>query len=210
MVFTLTNLIKTFGLHWAYIKMLRELNISHMREPNFPEAISENIIKFFLIKHKKHTVTWECTKGDLLSDEEGKIECKCFTSKGPISFTPSSDWNVIYFLDARNWFEHKFIIYRLGWSMKSSEWQNLEINKNKEPKTFGGQIKTGRRPRICWNDLHPQISSSCEKVFEGNFQGIYQLHEPQLEPKLHSPPTCTDDNQQSSVEVCNSEETPEN
>ena len=103
----------------------------------------------------------------------------------------------------------KFIIYRLAWTMKSTEWQNLEINKNKEPKTFGEQIKTGRRPRICWNDLHPQISNSCEKVFEGNFQDIYRLRAPQLVPKLHSLPTCTDDNQQLMTEVCNSEETPE-
>jgi hypothetical protein len=43
--------------------------------------------------------------------KRGFQECKCFTSDGPLSFTPSSNWDVIYFLDARDWLNDNFILY---------------------------------------------------------------------------------------------------
>lgn len=172
MVYSWDSLRKRFYLHREYVSITKEMNLG-IRLPNIPEDISENIIKFFLIFHKKQKVIWECP-GDLSCDHEGKIECKCFTSEGPISFTPSSKWDVIYFLDARNWLENKLIIYRLNYPMKSDKWQNIIINKNKEPRSFKGQADVGRRPRIGWNNLYLQIVNDCEKVFEGNFEDIYQ------------------------------------
>ncbi len=191
MAYTIRALGKRFNLHHAYVTMTKDMKLG-VRLPSIPEDISENIVKFYLIHQKGHSVTWEC-QGDLLSKNEGKIECKCFTSEGPISFTPSSDWDVIYFLDARQWLDRRFTIYRLGMSMKSEKWQDIVINKNKEPRTFGGQADVGRRPRITWGSLYPQIFNDCEKVFEGYFEDIYRPRGQQLVPLSHSPPVYIDD-----------------
>lgn len=192
MTYTVRALGKRFNLHHAYVTMTKEMKLG-VRLPSIPEDISENIVKFYLIHKKGHDVTWEC-QGDLLSKNEGKLECKCFTSEGPISFTPSSDWDVIYFLDARQWMDRRFTIYRYGLSMKSDKWQNITINKNKEPTTFGGQADVGRRPRITWGSLYPQIFTDCDKVFEGCFEDIYRPPEPPPVPISHSPPVYIDDN----------------
>jgi hypothetical protein len=143
----------------------------NVRLPCIPEDISENIIKFII--HNKlndKTTSWDCKKGDLESQIEGKQECKCFTSDGPLSFTPSSEWDVIYFLDARSWLTDKFILYRVPLKRSSSQFNNVKVNKTQ---TFEDQSKQGRRPRITWMSLYPQIESHCIKVFEGTFDDIF-------------------------------------
>jgi hypothetical protein len=201
--YTIQTLVNRFMLHHTYVTLTKKMNAPGVRLPNFPEDISENMIKYFLIYHKKHSVTRDC-KGDLSSKEEGKVECKCFTSNGPISFTPTSNWDVIYFLDAREWLNKRFKLYRLGWSMKEDNWQQIVINKTKEPRTFKGQTANQkRRPRISWEDLYPQISEYTELIFDGVFEDIYRPPEQQLEPKSHSPPICTNDNLPSREEICN-------
>jgi hypothetical protein len=142
-----------------------------VRLPSIPEDISENIVKN-IIRNKldDNTSSWECGTGDLQSEKEGKQECKCFTSDGPPSFTPSSDWDVIYFLDARKWLEDKFVLYRIPLKRTSSEWKNIKVSKTQ---TFEDQTKQGRRPRITWESLHPQIQPYCTKVYEGTFYDIF-------------------------------------
>jgi hypothetical protein len=142
-----------------------------VRSSSIPEHISENIIKQ-IIRNKLNdpSCTWDCKKGDLHSLKENKQECKCFTSKGPTSFSPSSDWDVIYFLDARNWENNIFVLYRITLKKTSEEWKNIKINKTQ---TFEDQCKQGRRPRINWDGLYPQIASFCSKVYEGTFENIF-------------------------------------
>ena len=162
-----------YALHKAYvngrINTTKKIGVK-VRLPSIPEDISENIVKQIL--HNKlndRTSRWDC-KGDLQSEKEGKQECKCFTSDGPSSFTPSSDWDVIYFLDARNWLNDKFILHRVLLKRTSTEWKNIKISK---AQTFEDQVKQGRRPRITWESLYPQISSYCNKVYEGTFDDIF-------------------------------------
>jgi hypothetical protein len=164
-----------FGLHKSYVNGRINTTIKigvKVRLPCIPEDISENIIKNII--HNKlndKTSSWDCKKGDLESQKEGKQECKCFTSDGPPSFTPLSDWDVIYFLDARNWLKNDtFILYRCSLKFSSTEWKNIKINKTK---TFEDQTKQGRRPRITWKSLYPQIESYCSKVYEGSFDDIF-------------------------------------
>jgi hypothetical protein len=128
------------------------------------------MIKFIIHRNGDISSKWNC-KGDLLSNEEGKQECKCFTSDGPCSFTPSSDWDIIYFLDARKWLNDTFILYKVSLKMSSEEWKKIKVSKLQ---TIDDQCKQGRRPRITWNSLQPQISSFCEKVFEGTFADIFK------------------------------------
>jgi len=157
-----------FEIHDTYVRARiesgKKLNIQ-FRLPSIPEDISENMIKFIIHKNGDKTSTWNC-KGDLLSLKEGKQECKCFTYTGPISFTTSSEWNCIYFLDATNWLDNHFILYKFSYSRTSDEWKNIKMNKTQ---TFEDQALQGRRPRINWNGLLPQIKDKCNKIFEGTF-----------------------------------------
>lgn len=163
-----------FELHKSYVKGRIDTTIKigvKVRLPCIPEDISENIVK--IIIHNKlndKTSRWDCKKGDLESKKEGKQECKCFTSDGPLSFTPSSEWDAIYFLDARNWLNDKFVLYKSSLKRTSTEWKNIKISKTQ---TFEDQTKQGRRPRISWESLHPLIEPYCSKVFEGTFNDIF-------------------------------------
>jgi hypothetical protein len=163
-----------YALHKSYVKGRIETtkNIGiKVRLPSIPEDISENIVKF--INHNKlndKTSRWDCKQGDLLSQIEGKQECKCFTSDGPPSFTPKTNWDVIYFLDARNWLNDIFILYRISLQRTSVEWKNIKVSKTQ---TFEQQCDQGRRPRITWESLYPQIHDHCVKVYEGHFDDIF-------------------------------------
>ena len=149
------NLLKEqYILHKTYvnerINTTKKIGVK-VRLPCIPEDISENIVKQ-IIRNKLNdeTSSWDCKKGDLYSQKEGKQECKCFTSDGPLSFTPSSEWDIIYFLDARLWLNNKFILYRIPLKRTSIEWKNIKVNKTQ---TFEDQTKQGRRPCITWVSL---------------------------------------------------------
>ena len=164
-----------FLLHKSYVNGRINTTIKigvKVRLPSIPEDISENIVKNII--HNKlndKTSRWDCKKGDLESQKEGKQECKCFTSNGPLSFTPSSEWGVIYFLDARNWLKNDiFILYKISLKRTSTQWKNIKVSKTQ---TFEDQTKQGRRPRITWESLYPQIESYCSKVYEGKFDDIF-------------------------------------
>jgi hypothetical protein len=172
--YTKELLKEQYNLHKVYVKgridTTKKIGVK-VRLPSIPEDISENIIKQII--HNKlndKTSRWDCKKGDLQSEKEGKQECKCFTSDGPPSFTPSSDWDIIYFLDARNWLNDKFILYRIPLKRTSTEWKNIKVSKTQ---TFEDQTKQGRRPRITWESLKPQIEKYCIKVYEGVFNDIF-------------------------------------
>ncbi len=172
--YTVKLLIEQYNFHKLYInfRISTTKNIGvNVRLPSIPEDISENIVKQII--HNKlndKTSTWNCKSGDLYSITEGKQECKCFTSDGPCSFTPSSDWDIIYFLDARKWLNDYFILYRISLKKSSDEWKNIRVNKTQ---TFEDQSNQGRRPRINWEYLYPQIEKYCTKVYEGIFNDIF-------------------------------------
>ena len=162
-----------YTLHTNYVRESMEISKQtgiHFRLPCIPEDISENLIKFALHRTHDPTSRWNTKKsGDLFSLREGKQECKCFTSAGPISFTPSSDWDVIYFLDATQWIEDHFVLYRVPLRMSSPEWKAIKINKTQ---TYADQSAQGRRPRIGWSYLYPQLGGHCEKIAEGPFEHL--------------------------------------
>lgn len=163
-----------YELHKSYVKgridTTKKIGIK-VRLPSIPEDITENIVKNII--HNKlndKTSRWDCKEGDLQSKKEGKQEVKCFTSDGPSSFTPKSNWDVIYFLDAIKWLDDKFILYRIPLKRTSPEWKNIKVNKTQ---TMENQAEQGRRPRITWDSLLPQIESYCSKVYEGTFENIF-------------------------------------
>lgn len=165
-----------YNIHKEYVEkrisLSKELKIN-FRLPCIPEDISENIIKFAIHKTGDKTCTWNHGKGgDLVAEHEDKtvkIECKCFTSSAPLSFTPSSIWETIYFMDATDWLENSFVIYKINLSNASDSWKQIKVNKTQ---TMEDQTKQGRRPRITWYALYPQISDYCEKIYEGTFEEL--------------------------------------
>ena len=162
-----------YGLHKEYVTKRKESSARLgvvFRLPCIPEDISENIIKFIIHKNGDATSRWNCA-GDLLSDVEGKQECKCFTSEGPLSFTPSSEWNAIYFLDARAWMDDRFALHKVTLKKTDDLWKNMKMSK---AQTFEDQSKQGRRPRITWDSLRPQVPDEhCTEVFNGTFSEIF-------------------------------------
>jgi hypothetical protein len=126
-----------YSIHKSYVKgrieTTKKIGVK-VRLPSIPEDISENIVKYIIInKQNDKTCIWNCKVGDLYSTIEGKQECKCFTSDGPPSFTPSSDWDVIYFLDARNYLNDRFILYRILLKRTSEEWKKIKMSLNHRP-----------------------------------------------------------------------------
>jgi hypothetical protein len=160
-------------LHQTYVSTRKNYSKDvgiPFRMPGIPEDISENMIKFIICNKLQIHSTWNGRSGDLYSNDEGIQECKCFTSTGPISFTPSSNWNVIYFLDARKWLDNIFILYRINLQKTSNEWMNISVNKKQ---TFHDQCLQKRRPRLSWSLLFSQLEPYIEKVFEGHFDDIF-------------------------------------
>jgi len=172
--YTTDLLREQYNLHKTFVQgriaTTKRIGVK-VRLPAIPEDISENIIKFILHNKLEDTTSrWDCKTGDLHSQQEGKQECKCFTSNGPLSFTPTSKWDVIYFLDARKWLTDVFTLYKVSLKKTSDEWKRIKVNKLE---TLEDQCKQGRRPRITWISLYPQIVPHCTKVYEGSFENIF-------------------------------------
>jgi hypothetical protein len=160
-----------FNKHLEYYLYMKQSNIDYdisCRLPSIPEDISENIIKFIIQSLNDKTCKWN-REHDLISEKEGIQECKCFTSDGPISFTPKSEWNCIYFLDGIEWCNKKFKLYKFPYKRTSDEWKNIKVNKKE---TFQNQCEQGRRPRISWNNLYFQIKDNCNLIFNGSIEDI--------------------------------------
>src|SRR3990167_8536537 len=109
------NILKQYyNLHKNYCLSLIELNKLHNiknRAPNMPEHISENIIKFIIIKYENiSNCSWNCS-GDLKIGND-KIECKAVSSNGPISFGPTEQWKSLYILDSTNWNNNIFKLFK--------------------------------------------------------------------------------------------------
>lgn len=172
-IYTPKLLLEQYVLHKTYV--LKRMNTTgslsvKVRLPAIPEDISENIICSIIHNKLNDTTTTRNYAGDLYSHKEGQQECKCFTSNGPISFSPSNYWDVLYFLDARLWLKDEFILYRVPLSRRSVEWENIKVNRIQ---TFSEQAYEGRRPRIKWTALYPQIESYCDTVFNGTLEDLF-------------------------------------
>lgn len=140
------------------------------RKPNFPECISENIVRLFII----HKIGYECTRntksGDLVLREDEKVEVKCFSSKGPTSFGPTEKWKYLYFVDATKCSNGYFKIYLIN--MNNIDFAN-KVALNKKGDLFIDQCLSGRRPRISFTELAKQKENIPIKlVFSGNLNEL--------------------------------------
>ena len=103
-----------------------------IRKPNFPSEISENMVKYAFYKKYKIFPTWDTDKGDLQLKIHNtcllQLEVKGFMSNGPVSFGPSENWDYIYFVDARNFYNDFYNIYEIKLSNTSTIWKNIILS----------------------------------------------------------------------------------
>jgi hypothetical protein len=205
--YTSDDLRERFTAFKNYVRSYLHLR-AHIRKLiraiNIPEDISENIVKFIIRNILGHINCSWCKSlgmsGDLI-DVEGGVEVKAFSSPGPSSFGPRKKFDVIYFLDMRNWIDDVIILWKVNLSNESPQWKALKMNKKEDNKT---QCDRGVRPHIAWSKIYPQISEHCTKVYEGTFEGIFipvvkevVAEQSVVLPELtqHSLPVCTGENQ---------------
>lgn len=169
------------------IKEFYEKRKVKYRLPNFPEDISENIVKHLISRIEniscKRVKNISCKKvkkkGDLITDGTLKIEVKCFMSDGPSSFGPKECWHYIYFLDARDFLNGNYVLYKVSLSNCSKEFQNIPVNKKQ---TYGDQCKQKRRPHVAFRELRKTIEDHITVVFDGNLHDFFSVDD--LESKL--------------------------
>jgi hypothetical protein len=150
------------------------LNIRHQ---NPPEDITENIVKFIIRKYDNEpNIIWSKgiinkkwkISGDLFSNNFNP-EIKSFTSNGPMQFSPSKKFDVLYCLDMRNWIDDKLILWKIDISSSSENYLNIKVNKKE---TIGDQIKNKRRPHINFNYFIQQVEYFSTKIFENSFANL--------------------------------------
>jgi len=168
---SLNDVNELLDIHIEYINKLKNFKKKtncNLRFPNFPECISENIIKEFINIIEKRNCNSSTTSGDLEVKEDLKnikVEVKCFTSIGPTSFGPTESWDEIYFLDAFNFVNKYFKIYKLKLSNDSKKFKSVKINSEK---TYEQVCKEGKRPRISFKLLKEQLYDDFQLIYEGN------------------------------------------
>jgi DNA (cytosine-5)-methyltransferase 1 len=163
---------KYFDIYKDYINQLKNVmnqNQIKVRFPNFPEIISENVVKFYIQDFENRNCI-NSKYGDLEVNNH-RIEVKCFASEGPTSFGSTERWKEIYFLDATNVLKDEIIkIYKCNLSNDSDIWKNLQFNKNE---TFEDKCKKGQRPRIQFNILYKLLENHIQLVFDNSIHILF-------------------------------------
>lgn len=156
--------LQLLDIHVEYCQKLSKFyesrNVKKFRAPNFPEHISENLIRNLIEKVENVKCVRNMKSGDLTKDGM-RVECKTFSSKGPCSFGPNEKWDQLYFLDARNFIEKKFKLYRVKLSSDNPTFLGLKVNK-----TYEDQAKQGRRPRLNFTEIYKQLGCKIEVMFD--------------------------------------------
>ncbi len=169
----LEDLINKYNDLYSYIKLMNtNLKSKKIRLPNYPSEITENLVKFAIIKKYGVSPCWNTKKGDLCLYEK-QLEVKGsidLINGGPSSFGPKEEWHRIYFVDANDCLNKKYKIYEIQMSNKHEIWQNIRVNNNQ---TYQNQCLQKRRPRIKFIDLIKQIPNTYTNViFDGSFDDL--------------------------------------
>jgi hypothetical protein len=136
-------------------------NSKKIRRPNFPCELSENMVKFYLSSKNIKSIWKNDISGDLTTSTGVRIEVKCFSSSGPISFGPNENFDMLYIVDATKYLHKTFEIYEINLSNKNNAFANIKINKNETYKDF---CLIGKRPRLTFDKIHNQLKPYIKKV----------------------------------------------
>ena len=170
-----TQIFELFNIFIEYYNKIKTFSINNkikIRMPNFQEGLSENIIRLFIKNYEN--INCECSKtGDLIKQNNIKVEVKCFSSIGPTSFGPTEKWDEIYFLDATEFNKNFFKIFKCELSNNSITWNNIQINKNQ---TFLDMCNQRKRTRLSFSSIKTQLKNNIIKIYEGNLENIIKTN----------------------------------
>ena len=146
-----------------------------LRQSNIPEWFTENLMIHIINNYGGiGRVKW-CRLvglgGDMCCEMYERVEGKSFASPGPSSFGPDKKFDIIFFLDMKEWREDKWVLWQVNLNHTSSEWKGIKMNKTE---SFDDQTEQGKRPHIAWDRMHPQIHDHCVKIYDGSFDGIFK------------------------------------
>jgi len=157
----------------------------HIRRSGLCMELSESMVKFSIQSAGDKTCR-KANKGDLFSDVEGQQEVKSITAiDSPTSFGPNQHWNVIYFLDASEWKNNNFTIWRVPIPNTHEFWKTLPVSKKQ---TKGDFSEAGKRPRPIWSTaIKPLLDERFpdmmkEPFYKGDFEGIFTAKAPVAQP----------------------------
>lgn len=125
------------------------------RRPNIPEILSESIIKY-IIKQIDPCVEFESCSGDITIKNGPRIESKCDSSGGPMSFGPTERWDYLYILIVDK-FLHQGKLYIAPYSNKSMQIRTIPMGKNGS--TFLDKINRGIRPHVQFNIINEHLKN---------------------------------------------------
>ncbi len=158
----------------TYASFLKTKNLSYsgqkkIRLPNFPSEVSEQIVRLILEKRDGSPITWKPKTGDLADSAGRKLEVKCFSSSGPSSFGPTTQWQKLYFLDATRAADLHFKCYEINLTRD----QFAPLVKINESETFEMQCHRNVRPHIKFAKLAPQLTDEQLKlIFDGELGSL--------------------------------------
>jgi hypothetical protein len=163
---------KYFENYVQQCKIIEGINCSKrkVRRPNFPEVISEHIVYYYLVKNEPGEFAWDVDNGDLTRELDGKvskIEVKCTSSDGPVSFGPTQYWDELFFVDASRFWKGQFSIHKVH--CNKTQFDKLKVNS---AQTIGQQSGQMRRPRISFLKLKRQLGPLCKCVFVGKIDQL--------------------------------------
>jgi hypothetical protein len=167
------DVMQILHAYQTYTSFLKFKNLTYskykkIRMPNFPSEVSEHIVKLILEKRHNLPIIWKPKTGDLADSQGRKLEVKCFSSEGPSSFGPTTQWHRLYFLDATRATDLHFKCYEIN--LNRNEFAS--IVKINETQTYQMQCDQGMRPHLTFAKLAPQLGDEQLKlIFDGELTG---------------------------------------
>jgi hypothetical protein len=167
------DLFKTYRDYVAAVAKVHTHRKKLVRKCNFPSDVSENLVRFHILKNEQKKCIWLTKKGDLLCGDDltERVEVKCFCSTGPSSFGPDESWDHLYFVDATAYLDEKFKIFRVVTEYETF-CERIFVNKKD---TFRSQCDAGRRPRLTFSSIKDQLQGDVVEVFDGTIQELLEL-----------------------------------
>ncbi len=155
-------------------------DLKRERCPNFPEVISET-----LVKYAYETLDHECTSakgGDVYIVDIGqRVEVKASgihkgKSTGPTSFGPTERWDKLVYVDCTQ--ERKVTIYEVDIPSDDSEMRTYKVSKTQ---TFDEQCVAGRRPRFIMSKFIESHPDHVNILYAGSIRKLLKAHQSKLE-----------------------------
>lgn len=104
-------------------------------------------------------------------DRKTKIEVKGFSSNGPTSFGPSETWDILYFVNCKNYINKKFKVYEIKLSNKDNKFRNIKLTSTN---TYGEIADLNQRGRLraTFSKFKSELGNKCKKIFCGHIDEL--------------------------------------